>query len=116
MVDRMLERYDPEAGEETWPNAAPQAYLAKALMFNAAPRVDIPVTMAPVSRLRKGLPYLVGGLALGLMPIALVVAFGFLVDYSALGAGWYGAMVFWGCAYVGGGVGVVATYFGMVGK
>ena len=65
---------------------------------------------------RRAFPFLLGGLALGLLPVALVVAFGFLVDYSALGAGWYGAMVFWGCAYTGAFVGVLATYFGLRGK
>lgn len=59
------------------------------------------------------LPYLGAGLAIGLLPVALVVSCGFLVDYADLGAPWYAAMVAWGCAYVGGGLGVVATYFVM---
>lgn len=108
MVDRMLERYDPEAGEETWPNAAPQAYLAKALMFNAAPRVDIPVTMAPVSRLRKGLPYLVGGLALGGLVPAVAWSALFLVDLGSYGAFWYAAGVLGAAGYLGMTAGVVA--------
>jgi hypothetical protein len=96
----MLERYDAE--EDTVPNLAP-------LPADAFPRFDFPVTVTrPVSRLRTGFPYFVGGLALGGLVPAVAWSALFLVDLGSYGAFWYAAGVLGAAGYIGVMVGVVA--------
>lgn len=74
------------------------------------PLIAVRVTVSRRARARW-LPYFIGGLGLGLLIPALVIASGFAVDLGYYGGAWYAASVLWAAGYLGLVTGAVGVYF-----